>query len=138
MKRLFLILLLLTAVLQGKPADASGSNTVFLPVKYSDYSFITATQDKAFNNSTLYNFLESSTNTLWVSRVSSYIYRSTYYYTYWGYDVNLEFADREAVTFRYYSNLDAILGLTRNDEIVVLLPQISSQTTPHTARGDTQ
>jgi hypothetical protein len=128
MKRLFLVLLILSALFQSKTANASGSNTVFIPVKFNDYIFIPAIQDVAFNNTTLYNYLETAeASKILVARVSSFLYRSTYYYTYWGYDVDLAFADYETVTFRYYSSLGAILGKTGKNEIVVLLPPVATR-----------
>ncbi|RYZ54234.1 MAG: hypothetical protein EOP07_16340 [Proteobacteria bacterium] len=138
MKRLFLTLLLLSALFQGKTADASGSNTVFFPVRFNDYIFMPAIQDVAFNNTTLYNYLESAeASKILVSRVSTYLYRSTYYYTYWGYDVELGFADYETVTFRYYASLGAILGKTSKNEIVVLLPPVVTRPTTTVTGSDT-
>lgn len=129
MKRLFLTLFLLMACLQGNSANASGSNTVLFPVLFNDYIITQAVQDVSFNNSSLYNYLESAEgNHILVARVSSYLFRSTYYYTYWGYGVDLGFAQYETVTFHYYPTLKAILGMTSDNEIVVLLPQIPRPT----------
>jgi len=126
MKKLFLTLILLLAgVGQSNQADASGSNTVFLPVRYSDYNFTPALQDEDFNSSMLFNLLESTNESIWVSRVTPFLYRQTYYYTALGYTVGLEFANFETINFRYYSNLNAILGLSSGNEIVVLLPPLA-------------
>ncbi|MBC7532826.1 MAG: hypothetical protein H7318_14735 [Oligoflexus sp.] len=125
MKRLFLTLFLLAAFTQGSSAKASGSNTVLFPVRFNDYIITQAFQDISFNNSSLYNFLESAEgNNILIARVSPYIFRSTYYYTYWGYEVDLDFAQFETVTFEYYPMLKAILGKMKDNQIMVLLPQI--------------
>ncbi len=131
MKRFLLTLILLLAfVTPSFQADASGSNTVFLPVRLKDYKFTTAVTDTFFNNSKLYNYLENSqTRNVVVARVNSYIYRTTYYYTYWGYDMNLDFQSFETVTFRYYPRFGAVIGVTSNEDLVVLLPQVPSAPT---------
>lgn len=126
MKRLVLILiLLLTTFAPSYKAEASGSNTVFLPVRLTDYKFTMAISDNYFNTSKLFDYLESSqNNTVMVARVNSYVYRTTYYYTYWGYDMDLGFQEYETVNFKYYPRFGAIMGLTSQSELVVLLPQV--------------
>ena len=128
MKRLLLILIfLLTSFAPSYKAEASGSNTVFLPVRLTDYKFTKAVSDNYFNTSELFNYLESSqNNTVMVARVNAYVYRMTYYYTYWGYDMDLGFQQYEIVNFKYYPRFGAILGLTSQSELVVLLPQVPS------------
>ena len=128
MKRLLLTLILLIAGLSPSyQADASGSNTVFLPVRLTDYKFTNAYSDDFFNTSTLYDYLETSQNNrVLVARVSSYVYRTAYYYTYWGYEMDLGFSGYETVTFKLYPNLGAILGVNANEDIIVLLPQVPS------------
>ena len=125
MKRLLLTFLLLCSFVPSNHASASGSNTVFLPVRFGDYIVTSAIHDTSFNSSKLFNSFESAQrNTMLVSRVSAYIYRTTYYYTYFGFNVDLGFDQYETVAFTYYPSLKAILGVTKNDELVILLPQV--------------
>lgn len=128
MKRFLLSLLLLFAAFSVHDrVEASGSNTVFLSVHANDYSFVKAVADEYFNNSTLYNYLETSQNAkVLVARVNPYVYRTTYYYTYWGYEMDLDFQQYETVSFKYYPSLGAILGMTSANELVVLLPKVPS------------
>lgn len=129
MKRLLLTLLLWIAIFAPNfRAEASGSNTVFLPIRLTDYRFTTALSDSYFNNSKLFNYLESSqSNVILVARVNTYIYRTAYFYTYWGYDMDLGFQEYETVKFQYYPRFRAIMGLTSASELVVLLPQVPSR-----------
>jgi hypothetical protein len=128
MKRFLLTLMILFATLAPSlPSEASGSNTVFMPVRATDYKFRPAYSDEFFNTSKLFNYLESSqSQRILVVRVSPNIYRTAYTYTSWGYKMELGFADYETISFSLYPSLNAILGLNSDDEIVVLLPQLSS------------
>lgn len=131
MKRLFLSLFLLFAAFSiDSKAQASGSNTVFISISPDDYTFASAVTDKWFNNTQLYNYLESSQKRqVMVARVNSYIYRTAYYWTNWGYDMSIGFQDFETVTFQYYPRFGAVLGRTSNEDIVVLLPHVTLATT---------
>ncbi|RYZ60880.1 MAG: hypothetical protein EOP09_20620 [Proteobacteria bacterium] len=126
MKRALLVLILMLACFsRSENADASGSNTVFLPVRLTDFKISLAKSDTYFNTSKLFDYLEySQSRNVLVARVNAYLYRTTYYYTYWGYEMDLGFQSYETVTFKYYPKLGAIIGLTATEDLVVLLPEI--------------
>ncbi len=136
MKRFLLGFAFLLSGLLGQtsPAMASGSNTVLISVRPTDYDMMAAQKDKHFSKSQLYSYLESEQQDqeILVTHVSPYIYRaSTYYAVERGFDVELEFSGCEAdsidvqtATFHYYEDLHAILGLTPSGELVVLLPRV--------------
>ncbi|MES2744609.1 MAG: hypothetical protein V4655_04240 [Bdellovibrionota bacterium] len=125
MKRFLLALMLLFATFTPSlSAEASGSNTVFMPVRATEFKLKPAYRDEAFNTSELFNYLESSqSNSIMVARVTPAVYRTAYYYTRWDYDVELAFTDYETIVFTYYPRLGAILGVSTDNDIVVLLPQ---------------
>lgn len=130
MKRALLVLfLVLASFTRSENADASGSNTVFMPVRLSEFKISLAKSDSFFNTSKLFDYLEySQSRNVLVARVNSYLYRTTYYYTYWGFEMDLGFQSYETVTFRYYPKLGAIIGVTSTEDLVVLLPEIKTPT----------
>lgn len=140
MKKLILAILFLcgTFTVQSETAKASGATVVFLQVRFQDYIMTSAIRDKVFNSSKLYNVLESSERGLYVSRVDPYIYRLTAYYTSLGYDVELGFEKDESVTFHYYSVFNAIIGVTADEDIIVLLPLPQSATRPERSTSSTE
>ena len=129
---------------QSEPTKASGATVVFLQVRFPDYSMTSAIRDKIFNSSELFNVLESSQRGLYVSRVSPDVYRLVSYYTSLGYDFELRFEKDQNVTFRYYPQLKAIIGVTEDQEIIVLLPITPSTvrpqdgTKPSAVQGETE
>ncbi|MBC7660915.1 MAG: hypothetical protein H7249_14560 [Chitinophagaceae bacterium] len=120
---LTLTLLVCSSFIGLNSAHASGSNTVFLPVHAVDYVITDALNDPTINSKAVFNYFESAEhNGMLVSRVSPSVYRTTYFYTFKGYKVNLDFDDFETVTFQYYPTLHAVIGVTVKDELVILLP----------------
>ncbi len=129
MKKFALALLMIFGAmsLQSNRAAANGATVVFLQVRLQDYFLTAAIRDKQFNTSPLFDVLESSADSLYVARLDPYIYRWASYYAAQGNDVALEFDGYESVTFRYYPSVRAILGVGENNEIIVLLPEVTTQ-----------
>ena len=114
----------------NEPARASGATVVFLKVRLQDYFMTSAVRDTVFNSTKLFNVLELSQRGVYVSRVNPFIYRTVSYYTALGYDVALGFENDPDVTFRYIASYRAIIGVTSNEDIVVLLPKGKGPTRP--------
>jgi hypothetical protein len=125
MKKLALAFLILFGAIsvQSDKAEANGATVVFLKVRYQDYFMTTAIRDKVFNSSYLYNHLEASSYELFVARVDPFVYSSAMYYTAIRGDyVVIPFERSQSVKFKYYELFDAMIGVTEDEQIIVLLP----------------
>lgn len=147
MKKLALAFLILFGAIsvQSDKAEANGATVVFLKVRYKDYFMTTAIRDKVFNSSYLYNHLESTTYDLFVARVDPYVYRTAMYYTAIRGDyVVIPFERSQSVKFKYYEVFDAMIGVTEDDQIIVLLPFTQQSPSPNfetpstSVQGDTE
>ncbi len=119
MNRLILAILILFSSLSATQSWASGSNTVFLPVKSRQYYVTDALLDLVVNPR-LYAYLESVQNQVYVARVSASVYNTAAHYMYLGYDVQIDFEGYEPIVFRYYSSVDAFVGFTSYGNPVIL------------------
>jgi hypothetical protein len=119
MKHLILSFLLLFSTLSATSSWGSGSNTVFLPVRYNQYILSDAIRDLPVNPK-LADLLESYQEPIYVTRVHPSYYRYVAYYTVAGYEVAIDFEGFETINFRYYSSVNAIIGFTSTDNVVVL------------------
>ncbi|MBC7660917.1 MAG: hypothetical protein H7249_14570 [Chitinophagaceae bacterium] len=127
MKKLILALLVLCGVMtvNTEKAHANGAVVVFLQVRSEEYFLTSAIRDKMFNNSSLFEVLESSANTLMVARIDLSIYRWVAYCAANNYDVALGFGQYGKIIFHYYPTLKAFIGFDSNNDTVVLLPQVA-------------
>ena len=119
MNRLILAILLLFSSLSTTQSWASGSNTVFLPVKSRQYYMLTASLENV-GNSQLQSYLERVQTRVYVAQVTSSVFSTAAYYAVNGYDVSLDFEGLETITFRYYPSVDALIGFTSRDNPVIL------------------
>lgn len=129
MKKFALALTLLLSALSfnSQPAKANGATVVFKQIRFSEYFITPAVRDNAFNTSKLFNVLESSANDLYVARLDPVLYRWVSYYASQGDDVVLPFAGFEEITFRYFASWRSIIGVTADEEVLVLLPKLPEQ-----------
>ncbi len=119
MSKFFLVFILLFTALAPTSGRSSGSNTVFLPVRYNQYVISDAIRDIP-QNSKLQDYLESIDDKVFVARINPSYYRYVAQYTVNGYEVALEFEGYETITFRYYSTVNAVLGFTAEGDLVIL------------------
>jgi hypothetical protein len=119
MNRLILVILLLFSSLSATQSWASGSNTVFLPVKSRQYYMVTAYPEN-IGNPQLQSYVERVETRVYVARVTESVWSTTAYYAVRGYDVRLDFEGLQTITFRYYAHLDALIGFTSYDNPVIL------------------
>lgn len=131
MKKFALILSLLISALTigSQPLSANGAVIIFKPIHFSDFFIQPAIHDTQFNTSNLYNVFESSADDLYVARLDPFLYRWVQYYIDQGDDVLLPFSGYGEVTFHYYKSIRAIMGITANDEIIILLPELQVSST---------
>ena len=119
MNRLMLAILLLFSSLSATQSWASGSNTVFLPVKSRQY-FVSLASGENVGNSQLQSYIERVQTRVYVAGVSESVWAKAAYYAVNGYDVTLDFEGLESITFRYYPSVDALIGFTSSDNPVIL------------------
>ncbi len=124
MKNLLLAIFIFcgSMAVQSQPVKASGATVVFLQVKFNDYLLTSAIRDKYFNSSKLYNYLETSANNLYVARINPLIFGSVTYYSARGFGVTIDFDQYQKVEFNYIASLKAMIGVTEDYDIIVLLP----------------
>lgn len=119
MNRLILAILLLFSSISATQSWASGSNTVFLPVKSRQYHMSVASVENV-GNAQLQSYIERVQTRVYVARVSESVWTKSAYYAVNGYDVALDFEGLESITFRYYPSVDALIGFTSYDNPVIL------------------
>ncbi len=119
MNRLILAILLLFSSISATQSWASGSNTVFLPVKSRQYYMSVASVENV-GNSELQSYIERVQTRVYVARVSESVWSKAAYYAVHGYDVTLDFEGLESITFRYYPSVDALIGFSSYDNPVIL------------------
>lgn len=119
MKHLILSFLLLFSTLGATSSWGSGSNTVFLPVRYNQYILSDAIRDLPANPK-LADLLESYQEPIYVAQLHPTNYRYLSYYAIAGYEIAIKFEGFETIKFRYYASVNAIIGFTSNDNVVVL------------------
>jgi hypothetical protein len=119
MNKFILAFILLFTTFASREGHSSGSNTVFLPVRYNQYIISDAIRDIP-QNSKLQDYLESIEDDVYVARIHPSFYRYVAQYALSGYEVALEFEGYETVTFRYYSTVNAVLGFTSQGDLVIL------------------
>ncbi len=119
MNKFILTFLLLCTSFGATKGWSSGSNTVFLPVRYNQYVISDAIRDLP-QNSKLQDYLESIDDKVYVARIPASFYRYVAQYALNGNEIGLEFEGYETINFRYYASVNAVLGFTRNGDLVVL------------------
>ncbi|HYX35429.1 MAG TPA: hypothetical protein VE954_20220 [Oligoflexus sp.] len=119
MNRLILAIFLLFSSLSATQSWASGSNTVFLPVKSRQYYMMTASNENV-GNAQLQSYIERVEERVYIAQLTESVFSTTAYYAMNGYDVRLDFEALESITFRYYASVDAIIGFTSYDNPVIL------------------
>ncbi len=138
MKKVLLAILMTFGAIafQSSRADASGATIVFLQVRVGDYILSHDIRDVETINYKLYNVLESSDSDSYVvANVDPAIYRYVYYYSSYGYDVELRMDQFEDITFHYYKNLSAIIGVGEDGKVIILLPKSAKQMQPRPPKG---
>jgi hypothetical protein len=119
MNRLILAIFLLFSSLSATHSWASGSNTVFLPVKSRQYYMSLASVENV-GNAQLQSYIERVQTRVYVARVSESVFAKAAYYAVNGFDVTLDFEGLESITFRYYPSVDALVGFSSTDNPVIL------------------
>lgn len=119
MNRLILAIFLLFSSISATQSWASGSNTVFFPVKSRQYYMSVASVENV-GNAQLQSYIERVEARVYVARVSESVWTKAAYYGVNGYDVTLDFEGLESITFRYYPSVDALIGFTSYDNPVIL------------------
>ncbi len=120
MIRLILAIFLLFSSFSATQSWASGSNTVFLPVKSRQYYMVNASRELALSPQ-LQSYLERVETPVYVVRVSSSVYNTIAQFAAKDYEVNVDFEGFDSVSFRYYESVDAIVGFTSYDYPVILI-----------------
>jgi hypothetical protein len=120
MIRLILAIFLLFSSFSATQSWASGSNTVFLPVKSRQYHMVNASRELALNP-LLQSYLERIETPVYVVSVSSSIYNTIAQFAAKDYEVNVDFEGFDSVSFRYYESVDAIVGFTSYDYPVIVI-----------------
>lgn len=119
MQKFILTCLLLFSSLSATQAWSNGSNTVFLPVRHTQYALTNNIRELA-SNPKLYEYVESFESKIYVALVQPNYYKFVRLLTLASYKVEIEFEDYETVTFRYYPELDAIIGRDSSGNLIVL------------------
>lgn len=119
MIRYILAILLVFSTFSATQSWASGSNTVFLPVKSRSYLMSDATSEVASNPQLRY-YIERVQTRAYVARVGSALFNKAATYAVNGYDVQIDFEFYESIVFRYYPSVDAIIGFTSHDDLIIL------------------
>ena len=120
MNRVILAILLLFSPLTSTESWASGSNTVFFPLKSRQY-LMSAASHENLDNPQLQSYLERVQTNVYIARVNNAVYESAAYYALRGYDVLIDFEGLETITFQYYPSVDALIGFNSKQFPVILL-----------------
>ena len=128
MKRFTLALMILLGAITFKSsrADANGATVVFLEIRAENVFFDSDIRDVELMNDALVNVLEASTSA-YVARVDPYIYTFVNYNNAQGKDVLIGVSKHQAILFRYYESLNAIVGKDCYGRIYVLMPKTVEQ-----------
>ncbi|MCX6129314.1 MAG: hypothetical protein NTX25_09670 [Proteobacteria bacterium] len=123
MKKIIILILFLFLGLPPQDGQASGSNTVFLPIKIRQY-IMTDACPELLNNPELFDYLQHIQSPVYIARIHAYLFDKALVNLHYGYDVQIAFEGFESILFSYYADVDTVVGFTANGSPVILLPSL--------------